>query len=97
MAILNFAATPVDKPNTQGIYCLSRKPMYFGFLLTYIGVGIACASWIFLLVALISFLALHYVLTGPEERLCLEKFGSTCQEYMDRTPKWVEVRKLGKK
>ncbi len=78
-------ANSVDKPNTQGIYCLSRNPMYFGFLLTYIGVGIACASWIFLLVALISFLALHYVLIGPEERLCLEKFGITYQEYMDRT------------
>ena len=88
---------PVDKPNTKGIYRLSRNPMYFGFLLTYIGVGIACASWIFLLVALISLLALHYVLIGPEERLCLEKFGITYQEYMDKTPKWIGVRKLGKK
>ena len=96
MATLNFAATPVDKPNTKGIYRLSRNPMYFGFLLIYIGTGIACASWIFLLIALISFLALHYVLTGPEERLCIKKFGNTYQEYMDKTPKWIGLPRSGK-
>ena len=70
--------------------------MYFGFLLIYIGVGIAYASWIFLLIALVYFLALHYVLLTPEERLCLEKFGSTYQEYMDKTPKWIGLPKSGK-
>ena len=97
VATLNFAATPVDKPNTQGIYCLSRNPIYLGFLLIYIGTGIACTSWIFLLIALVFFLVLHYVLIASEERFCLEKFGSTYQEYMDRTPKWIGIRKLGKK
>lgn len=96
VATLNFAGTPVDKPNTQGIYCLSRNPIYFGFLLIYIGTGMACASWIFLLIALISFLVLHYVLVTPEERLCLEKFGNTYQEYMDRTPKWIGLPRSGK-
>ena len=41
IAVVNFAITPADKPVTKGVFCISRNPMYVGWFLIYIGVGIA--------------------------------------------------------
>ena len=41
LATITFARTSPDKPNTEGIYQISRHPMYLGFVLIYVGVGIA--------------------------------------------------------
>ena len=44
-AMLTFILNPVDKPNTTGLYHISRHPMYLGILLVHIGIGIATASY----------------------------------------------------
>ena len=75
LAMLTFAKTSPDKPNTEGIYYISRHPAYFGLLIIYLGVGIASASWIYLLVLLIVCGMYIPVLSIPEECLCLERFG----------------------
>ena len=92
MAVLSFATTSVDKPNTTGIYRISRHPMNFGWLLIYLGIGIAGASWIYVLVALV-FLILINTLAISEERMCCEKYGSVYREYMNRTPRWIGIPK----
>lgn len=61
----------------------------------FIGVGIACASWIFLLIAMV-FIILQHILVITEERMCLEKFGNEYREYMTKTPKWVGIPESGK-
>lgn len=96
MATLNFATTPLDKPVTKGTYHISRHPLTFGGFLTFIGMGIACISWIFLLLAIV-FVILMNTLVIPEERWCLEKYGNAYREYMDRTPKWIGIPKSKKK
>jgi len=96
MAMLNFATTPLDKPVTKGVYHISRHPIYFVGFLTFIGMGIACISWIFLLLAII-FIILMNMLVIPEERWCLEKYGDAYREYMNRTPRWIGIPKSDKK
>ena len=94
LATLTFAKTSSDKPNTEGIYRISRHPMYLGFVLIYLGVGIASASWVYLLVLLMVLGMYIPVLAIPEERLCLEKFGDAYREYMNRTPRWIGTPKF---
>ena len=84
--------TPVDKPATEGLYRISRNPIYLGCFLIYIGTGIACASWFFLLLTTI-WIVLYDILIAPEEQWCLEKYGDTYREYMNRTPKWIGIPK----
>jgi protein-S-isoprenylcysteine O-methyltransferase Ste14 len=92
---VNFATTPFDdEPITTGLYRYSRHPMYLTSFLMYIGIGIACASWLFLLLSIASVLFANVRFAGFEERLCLEKYGATYREYMDRTPKWLGSPKL---
>lgn len=86
-AIIAGARTPQGQVFTRGIYRYSRHPGYLAMLVMIIGVGVATASWLFLLfAAVLVYLQLIYV--GIEERECLERFGATYQDYIDRTPRW---------
>jgi len=96
MATLNFATTPLDKPVTKGVYHISRHAQGFGGFLASIGIGIACASWLFLLLTMI-WIVLYAILIAPEERWCLEKYGDAYREYMNRTPKWIGIPKSEKR
>lgn len=96
LALLSFHITPVDRPVTGGIYRFSRNPMYIGLYLISVGVGIACVSWVFLLLTAL-FIVLSRGSVISEERYCLQKYGSAYREYMDRTPRWMGIPKSGKK
>jgi len=93
MVIVTFATTPIDgEPLTKGLYRYSRHPMYVTQALMFIGVGIACASWLFLLFTIV-YTILSIICVGSEERFCLEKYGDAYREYMNRTPRWVGIPK----
>ena len=88
MFSISFATAPVGEPITKGVYAISRHPGYLGFFLAYAGTGIACASWVFLLCALVWIVAWGFGVV-EEERILLEKYGEPYRQYMDRTPRWI--------
>ncbi len=92
IAIVNIADIPLGKPWNKGLYLYSRNPMHFSSFLILIGAGIASASWLFLLLSVIYITLLAIFITA-EERECLEKFGNTYREYMNRTPRWIGIPK----
>ena len=96
MAGVSFATAPLDEPMTKGVYSISRNPMYFGMFLMYIGIGIACASWVFLLCAVVWIISWHIGVVN-EERILLEKYGNAYREYMNRTPRWIGIPKSEKR
>ena len=96
MAGVSFATAPLDEPMTKGVYSISRNPMYFGMFLMYIGIGIACASWIFLLCGAVWIISWQIGVVN-EERSLIEKYGNTYREYMNRTPRWIGIPKSRKK
>jgi protein-S-isoprenylcysteine O-methyltransferase Ste14 len=96
LAIRTFTTIPEDKPNSTGIYRISRHPWYIGMIIFLIGIGIASASWVFLLLALIWLVPIRNALMIPEERECVERFGNAYKEYMNRTPRWVGIPKTNK-
>jgi len=95
-ATVNFARTPMDVPVTRGIYHYSRHPLYLASLLIYFSVGIASASWVFLLVFVVQSVFIRIAAVG-EERFCLEKYGEAYREYMDRAPRWLGLPKSRRK
>jgi len=91
MVIVTFTTAPVDgEPLTTGLYRYSRHPMYVTQALMFIGVGIACASWLFLLFT-VTYAILPIISAGHEEQSCLNKCGDAYREYMNRTPRWIGV------
>ena len=95
-ATVNFATTPMDVLITQGIYHYSRHPMYLASLLIYFSVGIASASWVFLLIFVVQSVSIR-IAAVEEERFCLEKYGEAYREYIDKTPRWLGLPKSGRK
>ena len=95
-AIINFAQAPLDKPATKGVYAISRNPMYFSMFLIFVGISLACASWLFLMLTII-WLIIADIGVVAEERLCLETYGDSYREYMNRTPRWIGIPKSEKR
>jgi len=95
MAGVSFATAPLDEPITKGVYSVSRNPMYFGGFLEYAGIGIASASWIFLLCAAVWIITWRIGVVN-EERFLIEKYGNAYREYMNRTPRWIGIPKSKK-
>jgi protein-S-isoprenylcysteine O-methyltransferase Ste14 len=92
VATVNFARTPMDVPVTRGMYHYSRHPLYLASLLIYLSVGIASASWVFVLLFVVQSVSIRIAAVG-EERFCLDKYSDAYREYMNKTPRWLGLPK----
>lgn len=91
-AIVNIATTPLGQPFTKGVYRYSRHPLMFSSSITFVGVSVASASWILLLLSVVI-IVLQTSQAIAEERGCLETYGDEYQEYLNRTPRWIGMPK----
>ena len=91
-ATVNIATTPLGQPFTKGMYRYSRHPLFFCSSITFVGISVASASWIFLLLTVVIVVLENY-LAIAEERGCLETFGDEYQDYLNRTPRWIGMPK----
>jgi protein-S-isoprenylcysteine O-methyltransferase Ste14 len=96
LATLSVSRTAMDKPFTGSIYRFSRHPMYLSMILIYIAVSVACASWLFLFITVITFFLQNWQAI-QEEKYCLKKFGQDYSEYVAKTPRWFGIPKIAPK
>jgi protein-S-isoprenylcysteine O-methyltransferase Ste14 len=95
IAIVNAVSTPLGKPFTKGVYRYSRHPMDLSMIIIFVSIGVASASWFYLLLSAISIVLISFAVAG-EEHYCLERYGSAYREYINRTPKWLGIPKIVK-
>ena len=94
-SVVSFTTTPLDELVTKGTYKISRNPICLaGFLLDF-GIGFACASWVFILYAIVDLILMNTMLK-VEERFLLDKYGDAYRDYMNRTPRWIGIPKSRK-
>ncbi len=91
-AIISIANTQPGKPFIKGMYRYSRHPLSVNMFLILLGIGVATASWLYLLLLAILMVVTHFMV-AIEEHSCIEKFGDTYREYMNRTPRWIGIPK----
>jgi protein-S-isoprenylcysteine O-methyltransferase Ste14 len=96
-AIRNFsrAATPVptNVPTralvTTGIHGWTRNPIYVGFFLVYLGIGIAARSpWILILTLPLA-VTIRYGVVAREEVYLERRFGDAYGDYKMRVRRWL--------
>lgn len=87
VAYFNYAAAPLDAPIVKGVYRISRNPLYFFTTLALLGLSIASASWLMLLLVILYNIFQHVIVLG-EERFCLKKYGGTYGEYKNCVPRY---------
>lgn len=95
MGRFRAAGTPVEpyKPTSaivsDGLYGLSRNPIYVALTLVYLGIGVAIDSaWILALVVPILIVMRHGVI-AREERYLERKFGAEYLDYKASVRRWV--------
>ena len=92
ITIVNVASTPLGKPFTNGVYRYSRNPGYLAQIIVFVGIGLASASWLYLLLSAIL-VVMTCLFIGSEERVTLDKLGEAYREYMNKTPRWIGMPK----
>jgi len=90
IAMHNYATTPDDEAIVKGMYRLSRNPLYFFHALMFLGFCVASASIPLLIVWLVYNIPTHLIILG-EERYCVETYGDTFREFMERVPRYFWV------
>lgn len=86
-ASVNFVTTPPDKVITVGLYKISRNPIYLLNGIIMIGVSIAAACWLMLIVIAVYWIIIHWIIKA-EERYCLETYGFEYRAYMKKTARY---------
>jgi protein-S-isoprenylcysteine O-methyltransferase Ste14 len=66
--------------------------MLFSGFVIWVGVSVASASWLFLLLS-IAAMGLEVFEAVAEERGCLELYGDEYRQYLNVTPRWIGMPK----
>ena len=74
---------------TDGIFKISRNPMYLGFILVLIGVAVLLRSLSPYVVILAFVILIQAMFIPVEEQMLAEKFGAGWQEYRRNTRRWL--------
>ena len=74
---------------TSGVFRFTRNPMYLGFVILTVGVAIALNSPAFLLAAILLATLLQVAVIRPEERFLARRYGSSFEEYLRNTRRWI--------
>jgi protein-S-isoprenylcysteine O-methyltransferase Ste14 len=73
----------------QGVYRLSRNPMYVGFVAALLGLAVALSSPVGLLLAFGTAVYLDRFQIEPEERVLLQRFGHEYERYKRSVRRWL--------
>jgi protein-S-isoprenylcysteine O-methyltransferase Ste14 len=74
---------------TDGVYRISRHPMYLGFVLILLGLAILLGSLTPFFIVPIFAVVMDRVFIVAEERMLAEKFGQAWLDYKARVRRWV--------
>jgi protein-S-isoprenylcysteine O-methyltransferase Ste14 len=80
---------PASSLQTNGIYSISRNPMYVGMAIVFLGLTFLIGNWWNLILFPILFLIIQEYVIKSEERYLVRAFGSAYIEYQKRVRRWL--------
>lgn len=87
-AVINFAAPDASGVNQNGLYRLSRNPMYVAYFIFFMGCVLLTQSRILLAFVLLFQITAHRIILA-EERWCIRTFGDAYRQYMARVSRYL--------
>jgi protein-S-isoprenylcysteine O-methyltransferase Ste14 len=74
---------------TNGVFQMSRNPMYLGFVFILIGIAILLKSLSPYLVVIAFIILIERMYIRVEEYMLAEKFGTSWEQYKSKTRRWL--------
>ncbi|GGL45095.1 methyltransferase family protein [Sporolactobacillus putidus] len=88
ISIVQFAKPNENGLNLNGLYRISRNPMYLAFFLYFLGCSILTRSWLLLSALTLLQISVHYLILS-EERWCISQFGEDYKKYMKQVRRYL--------
>ncbi|QUI23013.1 isoprenylcysteine carboxylmethyltransferase family protein [Vallitalea pronyensis] len=88
ISIVQFSKPNQNGLNVDGLYKITRNPMYVTFFLYFLGCSILANSWLLLFILIIFQISTHYLILS-EERWCIKKFKGEYKNYMNRVRRYI--------
>lgn len=87
VSVINFAFPSPGGINENGLYRLSRNPMYVAYFIFFVGCVLLTQSLLLLGFVLIFQISAHWIIRS-EERWCTQRFGSEYLQYMEKVRRY---------
>jgi len=88
LSMVNYAAPSTTGINRNGLYRISRNPIYVAYFICFIGCVVLTQSLLLLGFVLTFQIAGHWIILS-EERWCKERFGAEYLEYMKNVRRYI--------
>jgi protein-S-isoprenylcysteine O-methyltransferase Ste14 len=96
LAFLNFGTSwriGIDRKTpgslvTDGVFTLSRNPIYVAFITIFFGIFLINGTWFFLIFALLAVVFIHFQILREEEFL-KKQYGRSYDEYCQRAARYL--------
>ena len=88
ISIINFSYPSKKGINKNGIYKISRNPMYLSYFIFFFGCVLITQS-LLLLAFVILFIITSHVIIISEERWCINEFGKEYLDYMKKVRRYI--------
>lgn len=87
-SVYNFAKPNDHGINMNGLYRVSRNPMYVSYFIYFMGCVLLTQSLILLLLLFVFQIAAHWIILS-EERWCVRKFGDEYSNYRNKVRRYI--------
>lgn len=87
-AMVSFSAPDETGLNRNGMYRLSRNPMYVAYFVCFVGMALLTRSPVLLGAVFVFQVSAHWIILA-EERWCIETFGPAYRRYMERVGRYL--------
>jgi protein-S-isoprenylcysteine O-methyltransferase Ste14 len=88
ISTVNFAKPEQSGINTNGIFKISRNPMYIGYFIYFSSCVLLTHSMLLLISLLVFQISAHWIILS-EERWCVNKFGTEYINYMNKVKRYI--------
>lgn len=88
VAMRNFAKPSTIGLNQNGIYQLSRNPMYLAYFVFFVGCTLLTQSLYYLALVILFQISAHWIILA-EEKWCIDNFGDTYLQYMKKVRRYL--------
>lgn len=88
ISIINYADPETSGANFNGLYRISRNPMYIAYFIYFLGCVFITRSWILLILVIGFQISVHWIILS-EERWCIKEFGVEYINYMNKVRRYI--------
>lgn len=80
---------PANSLQTNGIYAVTRNPMYVGLAIVYLGLSCFLGNWWNIVLFPLLLIVVQEYIIKREEKYLHRRFGQEFQDYKDQVRRWL--------